>query len=148
MTPFVRLIGPKNSGKTCLVVALVSELTSRGWRVGTIKHDAHQFEVDYPGKDTWRHRQAGSVATLICSDSKLALMRDLPAPPSVADLVEKYLSDCDLVLVEGYKAESGPAITLGGLQAEQTIAAFANGHRLTEQQVRELADRLQALLVK
>lgn len=147
MKPYVRIIGPKNSGKTCLVEALVRELSSRGLRVGTIKHDAHQFEVDYPGKDTWRHRQAGSVATLICSSSKLALMRDVAEAPRVSELVEDYFGDCDLVVVEGYKSDEGPAICLGGLTTTaQTVAAFPRGHSLTEQQIRELADTVQTLL--
>lgn len=148
MTPYVRIIGGKNTGKTCLVEALVRTLSARGLRVGTIKHDAHQFEVDYPGKDTWRHRQAGSVATLICSASKLALMRDLEETPSVSELVATYFADCDVVLVEGYKSDEGPAICLGGLEtAGETLAALPKGHDLTEAQIRELADLIQTLLV-
>lgn len=147
MPPYVRIIGPKNSGKTCLVAGLVRELSSRGLRVGTIKHDAHQFEVDTPGKDTWRHRQAGSVATLICSQTKLALMRDVTDLPAVSDLVERYFGDCDLVLVEGYKSDQGPALCLGGLTTTgKTLAALPNGHSLTAEQLRELADLVQTLV--
>jgi len=147
MPPYVRIIGPKNSGKTCLVEALVAELSARGYRVGTIKHDAHQFGVDQPGKDTWRHRRAGSVATLICSATQLALMRDVSEAPAVPELVARYLDDCDLVLVEGYKADSGPAICLGGIGTTgPVLAALPHGHSLTEEQVRQLADAITALL--
>lgn len=147
MKPYVRIIGPKNSGKTCLVEALVRELSSGGLRVGTIKHDAHHFEVDHPGKDTWRHRQAGSVATLICSPTQLALMRDVADTPTVPELVGRYLDDCDLVLVEGYKSDEGPAICLAGLTATgQTLASLPHGHGLTANQITELARVVRTLL--
>ena len=147
MIPYVRVIGPKNSGKTCLVEALVRELSARGRRVGTIKHDAHQFEIDQPGKDTWRHRQAGSAATLICSASKLALMCNVAETPQVPELVARYFGDCDVVLVEGYRSDSGPAFCLGGVSTEgRVLAALPQGHGLTAGQVRELADRVQTLL--
>jgi len=146
--PYVRVAGPKNSGKTCLIEALLRELTARGLRIGTIKHDAHQFEIDNPGKDTWRHRQAGSVATVICSGTKLALMRDMQDAPPVSELVERYLPDCDLVLVEGYKSDRGPVIALGGITvAGEVLASLPNGYSLSEEQVTELADRLAQLAV-
>lgn len=147
MIPYVRVIGPKNSGKTCLVEALVCELSARGLRVGTIKHDAHQFEIDHEGKDTWRHRQAGSVATLICSASQLALMCNVSETPQVPELVERYFGDCDLVLVEGYKSDNGPAICLGGATTEgRVLASLAQGHGLAAAQIGELADLVQTLL--
>jgi molybdopterin-guanine dinucleotide biosynthesis protein B len=147
MVPYVRVIGPKNSGKTCLVEALVRELSSRGRRVGTIKHDAHQFEIDHEGKDTWRHRRAGSVATLICSATQLALMCNVSETPPVPELVARYFGDCDVVLVEGYKGDRGPAFCLGGVTTEgRTLAALPQGHGLTAEQIRELADLVRTLL--
>ncbi|MBU0609820.1 MAG: molybdopterin-guanine dinucleotide biosynthesis protein B [Armatimonadetes bacterium] len=147
MIPYVRVIGPKNSGKTCLVEALVRELSARGLRVGTVKHDAHQFEIDHEGKDTWRHRQAGSVATVICSADRLALMCNVIEAPSIPELVARYFDGCDVVLVEGYKSDSGPAICLGGVATEgRVLASLPQGHGLSEARVRELADLVQTLL--
>ncbi len=143
MPPYVRIVGPKNSGKTALVEALVAELTRRGRRVGTIKHDAHDFVVDYPGKDSWRHRQAGAVATVICSATQLALMRDTDGAPTVAALVARYFGDCDLVLVEGYRADDGPAICLQGITVGgPMLAALPQGYGLTPEQIRDVADLL------
>lgn len=145
--PYVRIIGPKNSGKTCLVEALVGRLSSLGLRVGTIKHDAHDFQIDHPGKDTWRHRQAGSVTTLICSATQLALMSDLSDPPAVADLVQQYFGNCDVVLVEGYKSDTGPAICLGGVATTgQALARLPCGYDLSEDQLEELALIIMAVL--
>lgn len=141
MPPYFRIVGPKNSGKTALVEALVAELTRRGRRVGTIKHDAHDFVVDYPGKDSWRHRQAGAVATVICSATQLALMRDAEGAPTVATLVDQYFGHCDLVLVEGYRADDGPAICLQGITVDgPVVAALPQGYGLTSEQVRAVAD--------
>ena len=144
--PYVRVIGPKNSGKTCLIEALVRELSARGLRVGTIKHDAHQFEIDHEGKDTWRHRQAGSVATVICSASQLALMCNVIEAPSIPELVARYFDGCDVVLVEGYKTDASPAICLGEVSTEgRVLASLPQGHGLTAEQIGELADLVQTL---
>ena len=75
MTAAICIVGSKNAGKTTLIERLLPELAARGRRVATIKHDAHDFEIDLPGKDTWRHRQAGSGTTIIASSSKVAMVR-------------------------------------------------------------------------
>jgi molybdopterin-guanine dinucleotide biosynthesis protein B len=150
MTPYVRIIGPKNSGKTSLIEALVRELVARGHRVGTIKHDAHEFEMDYPGKDTWRHRQAGSVATAIFSQTQLALVRSIAEPLSLTTLLQSYFGDCDLVLVEGCRREGGLAIRLGGERDDERVvdgellAELLRGYDLDAAQVKEIADRVEA----
>ena len=98
--------GWKNAGKTGLMERLVAEITGRGLSVSTIKHAHHAFDVDQPGKDSFRHREAGASEVLISSGARWALMaelRDAEEPP-LAELVEK-LSPVDLVLVEGYKSE-------------------------------------------
>ena len=100
------ITGWKNSGKTTLTEGLVSELARRGWRVSTVKHAHHDFDIDVPGTDSFRHRTAGATEVAIVSGRRWALMHELrnEAEPPL-DAVLERLSPCDLVLVEGYKRE-------------------------------------------
>src|SRR5205085_4982778 len=84
------LAGWSGSGKTTLMTALIPEFVSRGVTVSTVKHAHHAFDIDQPGKDSWRHRQAGAEEVMIVSDRRWALMHELrgAAEPSVAELVE------------------------------------------------------------
>lgn len=105
------VVGWKNSGKTGLMERLVSEITGRGISVSTVKHAHHSFDVDQPGKDSHRHREAGAGEVLLVSGRRWALMhelRDTPEPP-LSELLGK-LSKVDLVLIEGYKRDSHPKI--------------------------------------
>ena len=98
--------GWKNSGKTGLMERLVSEITGRGFTVSTVKHAHHSFDVDQPGKDSHRHRQAGASQVLLSSRNRVALMTELRGaeePPLEALLAQ--LAPCDLVLIEGYKRD-------------------------------------------
>ena len=110
-SPVFGVTGWKNSGKTTLVVKLVAEFTRRGWRVSTVKHAHHAFDIDVPGTDSFRHREAGASEVMIVSDQRWALMhelRDEEEPPFAGMLAR--LSPCDLILVEGYKREGHPKI--------------------------------------
>ncbi|MEO3413640.1 molybdopterin-guanine dinucleotide biosynthesis protein B [Roseovarius sp. CAU 1744] len=100
------VVGWKNAGKTGLMERLVAEITRRGFTVSTIKHAHHSFDVDHPGKDSYRHRAAGAREVLLASRNRWALMHELTDEdePSLADLLAK-LSPVDLVLVEGYKRD-------------------------------------------
>ncbi len=91
-----------NVGKTTLIEGLIKELKQRGHTVATIKHDAHDFEIDKEGKDTWRHRKAGAEAVLISSKTKMAMIKELKKEISLEDLID-IVSDYDFVIVEGYK---------------------------------------------
>lgn len=105
------VIGYKNSGKTGLVEALVTEITGRGLTVSTVKHAHHRVDVDTPGTDSHRHREAGAREVLLVSAKRWALMhelRDTPEPP-LDDLLP-HLTPVDLVLIEGYKREIHPKI--------------------------------------
>jgi molybdopterin-guanine dinucleotide biosynthesis protein MobB len=110
----VSVIGRKNSGKTTLVVALAAELRSRGVRVASIKHCHHDFEIDQPGKDSWRHFHEGGVeAVLVASPHRLALvMRSEESERDPARLIERFLADsgCDVVLVEAFQHAAIPRI--------------------------------------
>jgi len=105
--PVVSIAGKKNSGKTTLTVALAAELKRRGFRVASVKHGHHDFEIDQPGRDSWRHfHEGGTEAVLIASAGKLALVMRTPAEdPDPVQLIERFFSGrgYDLVLVEGYK---------------------------------------------
>jgi molybdopterin-guanine dinucleotide biosynthesis protein MobB len=103
--------GWKNSGKTGLMERLVTEITTRGFSVSTIKHAHHSFDVDHPGRDSHRHRVAGASEVMLASGNRWALMHELrkeEEPPFDALLAR--MSPVDLILVEGYKRENHPKI--------------------------------------
>lgn len=110
MPPIVSLVGKPDSGKTTLLEKLIPELRRRGYRIGTIKHHVHAFEMDRPGKDTWRHRQAGASVVALSSPTGLGIIRDVPGDSPVEELVARYFPDVDLVLTEGYKRLDLPKI--------------------------------------
>lgn len=106
----VSFVGRSGSGKTTLVEALIPLLKNKGYKLGAIKHDAHQFEIDHKGKDSFRFAHAGADSVVISSSDKLALVSKTKAPQSVESILDQYFSDFDLVLTEGYKASSIPKI--------------------------------------
>lgn len=111
--PAVSVVGRKNSGKTTLVVALAAELKRRGLRVASIKHGHHHFEIDQPGRDSWRHFHEGGVeAVLLASAGKLALIERQLEEPDPEALLRRFFAGrgYDLVLVEGYKHGPFPRI--------------------------------------
>lgn len=107
--------GFKNSGKTTLVTRLVETLTKRGYVVSTIKHAHHAFDIDQPGRDSYRHREAGAREVAIVSGERWALMHELAdeGEPSLSDVLAR-LGPCDIVVVEGYKNEGQPKIEVRG----------------------------------
>jgi molybdopterin-guanine dinucleotide biosynthesis protein B len=103
-------VSKKRSGKTTLLEKLIPELRSRGYRVGTAKHDIHGFDIDHEGKDTWRHKQCGAAAVAISSPKKLSLIKDVEQEASLDDLVSDFFTDMDLVLTEGYSRAGKPQV--------------------------------------
>jgi molybdopterin-guanine dinucleotide biosynthesis protein B len=98
------IVGWHDSGKTTLMVALVAELVARGHRVSTVKHAHHGFDVDTPGKDSWKHREAGATEVMVGSAARWALMHELRGDPEPSlDALLATMSPVDLVLVEGFK---------------------------------------------
>lgn len=110
--PVISIVSKKRSGKTTLLEKLIPELKRRGYRVGTVKHDIHGFDIDHEGKDTWRHKQAGAEAVVISSPWKLSVIRDVAEEASLDQLVAAQLSDMDIVLTEGYKRAGMPQVEL------------------------------------
>jgi molybdopterin-guanine dinucleotide biosynthesis adapter protein len=109
----IGLAGWSGAGKTTLLVKLIPALRARGLTVSTVKHAHHGFDVDVPGKDSFRHREAGASEVLVSSRQRWALMgeiRDAPEP-TLADLLTR-LSPVDMVLVEGFKTSAHPKIEI------------------------------------
>ena len=107
------LAGWSGSGKTTLMTALIPEFVARGLSVSTIKHAHHAFDVDQPGKDSWRHRQAGASEVMIVSERRWALMNELRgAPEPGLDELVPRMTPVDLLLVEGFKHHPHPKIEI------------------------------------
>jgi molybdopterin-guanine dinucleotide biosynthesis adapter protein len=103
MIPVVSVIGPDKEGKTSAVVDMVKELTERGYRVGTIKHHLHDdFEIDIPGKASFRHRAAGAVEVAVASPTMLAFIKNNTEDPMLSDVKSMFSSSIDIVITEGY----------------------------------------------
>lgn len=116
--------GWKNAGKTGLIERLVTELITRGYSVSTVKHAHHSFDVDFEGRDSFRHRTAGAKEVLLSSANRWALMHELRDAPEVrlSDLLDK-LSAVDLVLVEGFKDESHAKLECHRAQTAKPLLA-------------------------
>lgn len=110
MPPVISIVSKKNSGKTTLLEKLIPALCQRGYRVGTIKHDYHGFDIDREGKDTWRHRQAGARTVVISSPRRVAMIKEVDEEVGLDEIVAQYFSDMDLVITEGYKTGGKPQI--------------------------------------
>lgn len=129
--------GFKNAGKTTLVERLVSELTSRGYRVCTIKHAHHSFEIDHEGRDSFRHRKAGAAQVAVVSRARWAVVSELRDEPEPSlDNVLAVLEPCDLVIIEGYKRDGHDKIEVRNVTDNQPrlyeddhtiVAVAANG---------------------
>jgi molybdopterin-guanine dinucleotide biosynthesis protein B len=107
--PVLCIAGFSGSGKTTLMVALVAALRRRGLRLGTIKHDVHGFDMDRPGKDSWRHKQAGAGVTIVTSPKQIGMVMDVKHDHQPLELLP-LMTDMDIVLVEGFKRAPLPKI--------------------------------------
>jgi len=108
MPVIISVVGNTGSGKTTLIVKLVRGLKKKGYKIGTIKHAHHGFAFDKKGKDSYDHKAAGADAVMIAGPGKIALIKD-EQETRLAGL-EKYFSEMDLVLAEGFKRENNPKI--------------------------------------
>lgn len=109
MAPIVSFVGYSNSGKTTFLEKVIKELKKRDYRIGIIKHDGHDFEIDHVGTDTWRHRQAGADVVCIASAHQIAVVQTTVKPPVLDDIIP-LIENVDLILTEGFKQEKKPQI--------------------------------------
>lgn len=128
MIPILSIVGKSDSGKTTLIEKLVPELTRRGYRVATVKHDVHGFEVDREGKDSWRHKQAGAHTVVISSPDKVALIRDVEKDLTLDEIREKLIQDVDLILSEGYKKDVQPKIEIFRKEKHKELLSTKEDH--------------------
>lgn len=129
-SPAVAVVGRHNSGKTTLVVKLIEELVARGHDVGSVKHHHREnFEIDIPGKDSYRHRHAGASETVIAAPGQIAKIKTIDGEAECADIV-RGMPGHDIVIVEGYRKSGLPTIEImrSGNEADSKVAAaFAEG---------------------
>ncbi len=110
MVPIISIVGISDSGKTTLIEKLLPEFKRRGYRVGTVKHHSHEFDIDKEGKDSWRHTMAGSDTVVIASPQKLAMVKKMTTDMSLENMREALFSDVDLIIAEGYKRSTHPKL--------------------------------------
>ena len=130
MPAVLSIVGKSKVGKTTFLEKLIPEIRGRGYRIGTLKHDAHDhFEIDHEGKDTWRHRQAGAQTVAISSPTRFALTKSTPTELDIDTIIATYFSDEDLVLTEGYKGGNRAKIEICR-KALQSEPLCSKGDRL------------------
>lgn len=129
-TPVVSIVAKSGTGKTTLLEKLITEMKNRGYRVGVIKHDAHRFDIDHEGKDSWRLTQAGADTMLITSPEKLALVKKYTRDkePNLAESVNDYCNDVDIVLTEGFKRSEMPKIEVHRRERSQQLLCRGEEH--------------------
>ena len=126
--PAVSFVAKSGTGKTTLLERVIAELKCRGYRVGAIKHDAHRFDIDHPGKDSYRLTAAGADTMLIGSPEKLALVRRQAAAPPLEELLATYFHDVDIVLTEGFKRSTLPKIEVHRGERSDSLLCRGDEH--------------------
>ncbi len=129
LPPLVCIVGYSGAGKTTLMVNLIASLTRCGLRVGTIKHDAHGFQMDHPGKDSFRHKAAGAATSIISSPHQLAMVTDVDHDHAPQDLLP-MLGTMDIVLAEGFKRAPLPKIEVFRVETGKGPACQGDPHLL------------------
>ena len=124
----VSFVAKSGTGKTTLLEKVIAELKQRGYRIGAIKHDAHRFDIDHPGKDSYRLTAAGADTTLISSPEKLALVKKHTESPPIEDLLATYFDDVNIVLTEGFKKSGLPKIELHRKERSSTLLCRGEQH--------------------
>ena len=133
----IGVAGFKNAGKTTLVEKLVTALTGQGYRVSTVKHAHHSFDIDHEGRDSFRHRKAGATEVAVVSAGRWAIIHELrqETEPPLAEILAK-LASCDIVIIEGYKRDNHDKIEVRNLALDHPklagddptiVAIAANG---------------------
>jgi molybdopterin-guanine dinucleotide biosynthesis protein B/molybdopterin-guanine dinucleotide biosynthesis protein len=120
-TKAVSFVAKSGTGKTTLLEKVIAELKGRGYRIGVVKHDAHRFEIDHPGKDSYRLSAAGADTMLVASAEKLAMVKRHQVAPPIEELIATYFNDVDIVLTEGFKKSGMPKVELHRKERSATL---------------------------
>ncbi|MGA1845561.1 molybdopterin-guanine dinucleotide biosynthesis protein B [Deferribacter abyssi] len=126
--PLFTFVGSSGSGKTTFLENLIPFFTKKGFKVGAIKHDAHRFEIDKPGKDSYRLKKAGSNQVIISSKEKVALIKTVNKDMSVYELILNYFNDVDIILTEGYKKSSIPKFEIYRIENGKEPLCFGDSN--------------------
>lgn len=111
--PILCFVGRSNSGKTTLIERLIPELTRAGYRLATVKHAGHGFDLDTQGKDSWRHKRAGADTVIVLSKGSLAMFADVPDELPIETVRERFVNGhIDLIIAEGWKSEGFPKVVI------------------------------------
>ena len=142
--PIVSFVGRSNSGKTTLIERVIPELVRAGYKVATVKHAGHGFDLDTEGKDSWRHRRAGASSVVVLSKGSMAMFADVSDQMHVEDVRDRFLDHTyDLIIAEGWKHEGYPKIVIVREQfgeipvsTEGLLGGIGQAHRSTHSAVR------------
>ncbi|TLM70689.1 MAG: molybdopterin-guanine dinucleotide biosynthesis protein B [Actinobacteria bacterium] len=121
--PIVAFVGKSDSGKTTLVEGVIAALTERGVRVATVKRHTHDDELDVPGKDSWRHRKAGSVLAMVSSAHSLQTVRSLERELTLEEIAEAAAPYADILIAEGFKTLAAERIEVSRLERSESIVS-------------------------
>lgn len=124
----VAFVARSGTGKTTLIEKVLPELAARGYRVGAIKHDAHRFDIDHPGKDSHRLTAAGAATMLITSAYELAIVKKHSKSPPAEELIRTYFPDMDIVLVEGFRQSGLPKIEIHRKDRSEPLICRGENH--------------------
>ncbi len=108
----ISIAGKQNAGKTTLLKDLIPKLKEQGYRVGTLKYNIRKFDIDHEGKDTYKYYHSGADSVAISSQNKFVVMKKMATPPTLHEIIETYLNDVNVVLVEGYREDDYPRIRI------------------------------------
>jgi molybdopterin-guanine dinucleotide biosynthesis protein MobB len=123
--PIVSIVGESNAGKTTLIEKIIPELNRRGYRVATIKHHGHGFDIDHEGKDSLRHKRAGARMTVLASPMRVAVVEDVEKDYEISELRDIYIRNVDIILTEGFKKNRHPKIEV--FRADQRNNIISRG---------------------
>ena len=110
MTKILNIVGRSKSGKTTLIEKIIFELKLRGYSIATIKNTSHKVDFDSPGKDTWRHIQAGSLATALNTPDSIMIIKKINEQDHINEILKFYNNEYDIIIIEGYKQSDFPKI--------------------------------------
>jgi molybdopterin-guanine dinucleotide biosynthesis adapter protein len=126
MPPIIAIVGKSSSGKTTFLEKLIRELSGRGYKIATIKHSHHSISFDNPNKDSWRHAQAGAVATMVSSTTEIQVIKPVPRELTAEELARNLGEEYDLVLTEGFSRGMAPKVEIHRKEAGPLLENASN----------------------